>query len=87
MLWKQIFHCTQTAAHNLLKQEERLLQQEQKLSRLESKLAEVETDLGQTNAKVEFATTRLNRYVNLPLIEAVRRVRRMLFRLPPPPDS
>jgi hypothetical protein len=70
ILWKQSFHSTQSLAHNLP-------QLEQKLSKLEGKLAQVETALAQTNA-------RLNRYLDFPVIDAVRRFRRMLFRLPPP---
>jgi hypothetical protein len=31
-------------------------------------------------------TTRLDRYLNLPLFDAIRRLRRKLLRLPPPPD-
>jgi uncharacterized coiled-coil protein SlyX len=91
ILWKQSFHCTQSVAHNLpqqeqklAQQEQRLAQQEQRLSGLEGKLAQVETALAQTDVKFEAVTTRLNRYLDFPVIDAVRRFRRMLFRLPPP---
>jgi len=73
ILWKQSFPCTQSTAHSLSQQQQRL--------------AEVETELAQTNAKLADVTTRVNRYLNLPVIDAVRRFRRMLFRLPPPPKS
>jgi glycosyl transferase family 2 len=70
--------------HGLLGLEHRLLGPESRLSGLEHKLAQVEISLTQTNTKIEGIRTRLNRYLNSPVIDAVRRFRRMLFRLPPP---
>lgn len=84
ILWKQTFPCTQSTAHSLFQQQQR---QEHSLALLEGKLAEVETELALTNAKLADVTTRVNRYLKFPVIDAVRRFRRMLFRLPPPPNS
>lgn len=44
-------------------------------------------NLYQTNAGLQDATIRLNRYLDFPIMRAVRRLRCMLFRLPPPPAS
>jgi hypothetical protein len=77
ILWRQSFPTEQNVAHNLA---DRFLG-------LEHKLAQVEIALAQTNTKVEGVTIRLNRYLNSPVLNAVRRFRRMLFRLPPPQNS
>lgn len=54
------------------------------LSRLESRLgdrlAQVNANLAQMNAKLDAATTRLERYANLPFVSIVRRLRRILLR-------
>ena len=73
LLWKERFHSTQQIGRS-------------SLSQLETRLAEMETLLSQTRAKIDATTTRLDRYLNFPFVNAIRRLRRKLLRLPPPPD-
>jgi hypothetical protein len=40
--------------------------------------------LAQTQAKLEVATSRLDRYLNSPFFSTIRRLRRKLLCLPPP---
>jgi len=73
LLWKEGFRSTQQIG--------RL-----SLSQLQTRLDEMEILLSQTKAKADATTTRLNRYLNSPFFSAIRRLRRKLLRLPPPPD-
>lgn len=74
LLWKKSLNSTQQIGRS-------------SLAELETKLAQIETALNQTKATADANTTRLDRYLNLPWLQAVRRIRRILFRLPPPTDS
>jgi hypothetical protein len=87
ILWKQSFLSTQNVAHNFCQLEHRQSQLELELSRLNRKLAHTEGALAQAKTDIEVTTRRLNHYLNLPLIGVVRRLRRMLLRLPPPTNS
>jgi len=87
ILWKQRFPSAQTVSDNLHQVERGMSIMERRLSELRDKLAQAEITLSQTNAGLHGVTIRLNRYLDLPIIQAVRRLRRMLFRLPPPPIS
>ena len=73
LLWKEGFRSTQRIGRS-------------SLSQLQTRLAEMETLLSQTRAKIDATTTRLDRYLNFPFVNAIRRLRRKLLRLPPPPD-
>ncbi len=54
------------------------------LAQTDAKLEVATVNLAQMNAKLDATTTRFERYANLPFINVVRRLRRMLLRLPPP---
>jgi Glycosyl transferase family 2 len=86
ILWKQSFHCTQDVGHNLVGWETRLSALEHKLAQTEIALTDANNALTHANNRIDGLTIRLNRYLNLPLIDLVRRFRRRLFRLPPPPN-
>jgi len=85
LLWKQSFHFMQNVGPGLAGLPNRLSGLEHKLSDLERKLAQTEIALTHTNTKIDGVAIRLNRYLNLPVFNLLRRVRRVLFRLPPPP--
>jgi len=87
ILWKKRFHCEQNVVHNLFHVERDMSVLEVRLSELQDRLARAEITLSDTNVRLHGFAIRLDRYLNLPIIQAVRRLRRMLFRLPPPPDS
>jgi hypothetical protein len=76
IFWKQSFPATQTLVQ--VPWLERIAALEALVNENQKKLLQLERQLAET-------TARLNRYLNLPLNNAVRKLRRMLFRLPPPP--
>jgi hypothetical protein len=82
LLWKQGFGSTQLVGSSSLTQVESRL--ETISAQLESRMLEAENLLAETRAKLDTSTTRLDRYLNLPFIDAIRRLRRKLLRLPPP---
>lgn len=71
LLWKEEFRSTQQPGHL-------------SLSQLENKLTEMESILSETKAKADATATRLDRYLNSPFFNAIRRMRRKLLGLPPP---
>jgi len=73
LLWKQGFGSSQQLGSSSLTQ-------------VASRLVETEELLAETRAKLDMTTTRLDRYLNLPFFDTIRRLRRKLLRLPPPPD-
>jgi Glycosyltransferase like family 2 len=82
LLWKQNFGSTQhTGSSSLTQLETRL---ETALAQIESRMVAAENLLAQTKAKLDVTTTRLDRYLNLPFFDAIRRLRRKLLGLPPP---
>lgn len=80
LLWQQRYSSTQEVGSSSL------TQVESRLKTVESRMLETENLLAQTRAKLDTSTTRLDRYLNLPFLNAVRRVRRMLLGLPPPSE-
>jgi len=84
LLWKQNFGAFQhTGSSSLAQMESRL---ETVSAQIEGRIVAAEKLLAETRAKLDMTTTRLDRYLNLPLFDAIRRLRRKLLRLPPPPD-
>lgn len=75
LLWKESFPSTQQIGGLGLSQME---------TQLESRLTEIETVLKDAKAKADAVTLRLDRYLNLPFFDVIRRVRRKLLRLRPP---
>lgn len=84
LLWKQSYSSTQPVGSSSLTQVESRL--ETISAQLESRMLAAENLLAETRAKLDVSTTRLDRYLNLPFIDAIRRLRRKLLRLPPPRD-
>jgi hypothetical protein len=84
LLWKQNFGAFQHTGSSSLTQVESKLGTVS--AQLESRMLAAENLLAETRAKLDMSTTRLDRYLNLPFFDAIRRLRRKLLRLPPPPD-
>ena len=78
LLWKRSLNSTQQIGGSSLSQLE---------AQMETRLAQMETILNHTKAATDANTARLDRYLNLPLVQTFRRIRRKLFRLPPPTHS
>ncbi len=72
LLWKDSVHSTQQIGRSSLSQLE---------THLESRLTEI---LTQTKANADAIAIRLDRYLNSPFLNVIRRIRRTLLRLPPP---
>jgi hypothetical protein len=75
LLWKDSVHSTQQIGRSSLFQLE---------THLQSRLTEIETVLTQTKANADAIAIRLDRYLNSPFLNVIRRIRRTLLRLPPP---
>lgn len=75
LLWKDSVHSTQQIGRSSLSQLE---------THLESRLTEIESILTQTKANADAIAIRLDRYLNSPFLNVIRRIRRTLLRLPPP---
>jgi len=84
LLWKQSYSSTQPIGSSSLTQVESRLGTVS--AQIESRMIAAEKLLAETRAKLDMTTTRLDRYLNLPFFDAIRRLRRKLLRLPPPPD-
>jgi hypothetical protein len=85
LLWKESFHSIQQVGRSSLSQlESRLTETLSRLIEIETRLTKVSTILTQTKAKADGMAIRLDRYLNSPIFNAIRRVRRKLLRLPPP---
>jgi hypothetical protein len=82
LLWKQGFGSTQHVGSLSLTQVESRL--ETVSAQIESRMVAAEKLLAETRAKLDMTTTRLDRYLNLPFFDAIRRLRRKLLCLPPP---
>jgi glycosyltransferase involved in cell wall biosynthesis len=85
LLWKESFHSIQQVGRSSLSQlESRLKESLSRLVEIEARLTKVSTILAQTKVKADGMAIRLDRYLNSPIFNAIRRVRRKLLRLPPP---
>jgi hypothetical protein len=85
LLWKASFPSTQEIGCLGLSQLQTQMETQQtQLKSLQSRLTEIETAVKDTKTKADAVTLRLNRYLNLPFFDVIRRVRRKLLGLPPP---
>jgi hypothetical protein len=82
LLWKEGFRSTQEIGRSSLSQLESSLSEV--VSRLESRLTQTEAVLAHTKNRADATAIRLDRYLNSPFLNMLRRVRRKLLRLPPP---
>jgi Glycosyl transferase family 2 len=84
ILWRESFRSTQgvgpSGFHRL---KMNVSEMEKNLSQLQNWLAQVDQALARTTAQVEAMDRRLNRYLDIPVLQVLRRLRRMLLRLPP----
>jgi glycosyl transferase family 2/glycosyl transferase family 1 len=85
LLWKEGFHSIQQVGLSSLSQlESRLTDTLNRLTEIETRLTKMDAILTQTKVKADGMAIRLDRYLNSPIFNVIRRVRRKLFRLPPP---
>lgn len=91
ILWGQSFCFMQNVKHGpnrkIVELETALCQVRAELADELARVNAIRDELARVNARVDLVAKRLDRYLDIPFVGAVRRIRRVLLRLPPPTDD